>query len=85
MVTKVRPQGFELTVGTNHLGHFLLCNLLLKEVMSNPSGARIVVTASQVHDPASAGGNVGSKASLGDMTGLEVRRLLSSPLLPPGL
>jgi hypothetical protein len=33
---------------------------------------RIVVTASQVHDPTSPGGNVGSKATLGDMSGLEV-------------
>jgi len=64
-------EGFELTVGTNHLGHFLLCNLLLKNLMSNPNGARIVVTASQVHDPDSPGGNVGKKATLGDLKGLE--------------
>jgi hypothetical protein len=33
---------------------------------------RIVVTASQVHDPSTPGGNVGSKATLGDLKGLKV-------------
>jgi len=63
--------GFEITVGTNHLGHFLLCNLLLPELERSPDPhPRIVITASQVHDPESAGGNVGSKATLGNMDGL---------------
>ncbi len=26
------PEGFELTVATNHLGHFLLCNLFLDDL-----------------------------------------------------
>lgn len=43
--------GFELTVGTNHLGHVLLNNLLLPKL--NKTGGRIVVTASGVHDPLS--------------------------------
>ena len=30
-----------------------------------------MVTASPVHDPTSGGGNVGSLATLGDLTGLE--------------
>eukprot|EP00667_Euglena_gracilis_P012655 EG_transcript_13012 len=59
--------GFELTVGTNHLGHFLLANLLLPLVA--PDG-RIVVTASEVHDPKSPGGAVGRPAALGDLRGL---------------
>ncbi len=41
--------GFEATFGVNHLGHFLLVNLLLP--ILNPP-ARIVVVASGVHDPA---------------------------------
>uniref|UniRef100_A0A7S0HJM0 Protochlorophyllide reductase n=1 Tax=Hanusia phi TaxID=3032 RepID=A0A7S0HJM0_9CRYP len=62
--------GFEITVGTNHLGHFYLTQLLLDAVEKSPEAPRIVVTASQVHDPSSPGGNVGSKATLGDMQGL---------------
>ncbi len=43
------PEGFEVTFAVNHLGHFLLTNLLLKRLISN--NARIVVVASGVHDP----------------------------------
>lgn len=39
--------------------------------MVNPNGGRIVVTASEVHDPQSPGGKQGEKATLGDLTGLE--------------
>ena len=62
--------GFELTVGTNHLGHFYLTNLLLKENKIDDAG-RIVVTASGVHDPDSPGGAQGSLATLGNLGGLE--------------
>lgn len=61
-------QGFESTVGTNHLGHFYLQNRLYP-IMADKS--RIVVTASGVHDPESPGGAQGSKATLGNMNGLE--------------
>lgn len=57
--------GFELTIGTNHLGHFLLVNLLMQDL--SPS-ARVVMTASSVHDPAT--GDPGSQATLGDLSGL---------------
>jgi len=40
--------GFEQTFGVNHLGHFLLLQLLLKQI-SPP--ARIVLVSSAVHDP----------------------------------
>eukprot|EP00808_Paulinella_micropora_P005927 g453.t1 len=75
--------GFELTIGTNHLGHFLLANLLMPELLRCESGQqalaaaksgwgkRLVITASAVHDPDVAGGNVGQKASLGNLAGLE--------------
>ena len=43
--------GFELTFAANHLGHFLLTNLLLERLAAN-APARIVVVASGVHDPA---------------------------------
>lgn len=62
-------EGMELTVGTNHFGHFYLNHLLLP--MIKPSGGRIVVTASGVHDPESPGGAQGEKATLGNLAGLE--------------
>eukprot|EP00242_Pyramimonas_sp_CCMP2087_P018319 CAMPEP_0198200750 /NCGR_PEP_ID=MMETSP1445-20131203/3701_1 /TAXON_ID=36898 /ORGANISM="Pyramimonas sp., Strain CCMP2087" /LENGTH=431 /DNA_ID=CAMNT_0043870895 /DNA_START=74 /DNA_END=1369 /DNA_ORIENTATION=+ len=67
--------GFELTVGTNHLGHFLLTNLLLENLERTP-GARVVITASEVHDPASSGGQVGSPAGLGDLSGFATKGAL---------
>jgi protochlorophyllide reductase len=60
--------GFELTVGTNHFGHFYLNHRLLPLVST---GGRIVVTASGVHDPNSPGGKQGFPAGLGDLEGLE--------------
>jgi NAD(P)-dependent dehydrogenase (short-subunit alcohol dehydrogenase family) len=41
--------GFETTFGVNHLGHFLLVNMLLP-ILAPP--ARVVVVASDTHDPA---------------------------------
>jgi NAD(P)-dependent dehydrogenase (short-subunit alcohol dehydrogenase family) len=44
------PDGFEITFAVNHLGHFLLTNLLLERLRAS-APARIVVGASGVHDP----------------------------------
>jgi len=44
------PEGFELTFAVNHLGHFLLTNLLLSRLVAH-TPARIVIVASGVHDP----------------------------------
>lgn len=63
-------QGFEETIGTNHIGHWLLVNLLLNNVKKAPAG-RIIFTGSGVHNPEEPGGNVGSKAGLESMRGLE--------------
>ena len=41
--------GFEATFGTNHLGHFLLANLMLRQ-MTAP--ARIIFVSSGTHNPA---------------------------------
>eukprot|EP00467_Chlorarachnion_reptans_P012448 CAMPEP_0114510940 /NCGR_PEP_ID=MMETSP0109-20121206/14079_1 /TAXON_ID=29199 /ORGANISM="Chlorarachnion reptans, Strain CCCM449" /LENGTH=431 /DNA_ID=CAMNT_0001690329 /DNA_START=140 /DNA_END=1435 /DNA_ORIENTATION=- len=68
---KLTKQGFELTVGTNYLGHFLLVNLLLDELEKSGPDSRIVITGSEVHDPSSPGGQVGAKATLGDLSGLD--------------
>lgn len=64
--------GFEETIGVNYLGHFLLADLLLP-ALEEGGGAqrpRLVVTASEVHNPEEPGGRVGSKAMLGDLGGL---------------
>jgi protochlorophyllide reductase len=62
-------QGHELSFGVNHLGHFLLAQQLRHLLAAGPS-PRLVVTASEVHDPATAGGRVGAPAGLGELAGL---------------
>lgn len=42
--------GYEMTFAVNHLGHFLLTNLLLTRLHAN-APSRIVIVASGVHDP----------------------------------
>jgi light-dependent protochlorophyllide reductase len=47
--TTYTAEGFETTFGVNHLGHFLLVNLLLQHLAAP---ARIIVVSSDTHDPA---------------------------------
>jgi protochlorophyllide reductase len=61
-------EGFERTVGTNHLGHFYLHHLLQPKIVNNKTG-RVVITASSVHDPESPGGKQGKSATLGNLEG----------------
>lgn len=62
-------QGFELTIAVNHLGHQALLQQLLPLLLRG-TAPRLVVTASEVHDPTTAGGKVGLPAGLGDLAGL---------------
>ncbi len=62
-------QGFELTVAVNHLAHQALLQQLLPLLLRG-TAPRLVVTASEVHDPTTAGGKVGQPAGLGDLSGL---------------
>ena len=62
-------QGFELTVAVNHLAHQALLQRLLPLLLQG-TAPRLVVTASEVHDPTTAGGKVGQPAGLGDLAGL---------------
>lgn len=62
-------QGFELTLAVNHLAHQALLQRLLP-LLLQAKAPRLVVTASEVHDPTAAGGKVGQPAGLGNLTGL---------------
>ncbi len=62
-------QGVELTFAVNHLAHQVLAERLLPLLVAGRA-PRLVVTASEVHDPATAGGRVGQPAGLGDLAGL---------------
>jgi NAD(P)-dependent dehydrogenase (short-subunit alcohol dehydrogenase family) len=45
---RVTEEGFEMTFGANHLGHFLLTQLLLERLLAGEPG-RVVVTSSLAH------------------------------------
>lgn len=75
-------QGFELTVAVNHLAHQALLQRLLPLLLASPR-PRLVVTASEVHDPTTSGGRVGPAAALGDLAGL--RQGAGAAMLDGGL
>ena len=70
---KRTKQGFEETIGVNHLGHFLLCQGLLPKLLST-AGARkrIVITSGEIHNAESPDGRNGAVPTLGDLSGLEL-------------
>lgn len=46
---RVTEDGFEMQLGTNHLGHFALTGLLLPQLLAAPRPARVVVVSSTAH------------------------------------
>ncbi|TVQ48089.1 MAG: protochlorophyllide reductase [Gloeocapsa sp. DLM2.Bin57] len=65
------PDGYELTVATNHLGHFLLCNLLLEDLQKSTNGQpRLVILGTVTHNPDELGGKIPPRPDLGELQGL---------------
>lgn len=63
--------GFELSVGTNHLGHFLLARLLLDDLkQSDYPSKRLIIVGSITGNTNTLAGNVPPKANLGDLRGM---------------
>ena len=62
-------QGIEITFAVNQLAHQLIASRLLPLLRAGEQ-PRLVITASDVHDPATGGGRVGQPATLGDLSGL---------------
>ncbi|KAM1117133.1 hypothetical protein TB2_007446 [Malus domestica] len=64
-------EGFELGVGTNHLGHFLLSRLLMEDLnKSDYPSRRLIIVGSITGNTNTLAGNVPPKANLGDLRGL---------------
>ncbi len=71
---KRSPQGYELSMATNHLGHFLLIQLLLDRIKaSNHPSKRIVILGTVTANSKELGGKIPipAPADLGDLSGFE--------------
>lgn len=64
------PDGYEISVATNHLGHFLLCNLLLP-LLAKTDGARMIIVGSVTGNTNTLAGNIPPKADLGELQGMK--------------
>ena len=67
-------EGYELSVATNHLGHFLLCNLMLEDLKKSPAPEkRLVILGTVTANPKEIGGKIPIPAppDLGDLQGME--------------
>jgi len=68
------PEGYEISVATNHLGHFLLCDLLLDALRRGVrQPARLITLGTVTANSEEFGGKVPipAPANLGDLQGLE--------------
>ncbi|MGB7314021.1 MAG: SDR family NAD(P)-dependent oxidoreductase, partial [Nodosilinea sp.] len=51
--------GYEISVATNHLGHFLLCNLLLDDLKASPAAdKRLIILGTVTANPKELGGKI---------------------------
>ncbi|MDJ0583436.1 protochlorophyllide reductase [Crocosphaera sp.] len=66
------PEGYELSMTTNHLGHFLLCNLMLEDLKKSPAPEkRLVILGTVTHNPDELGGKIPPRPDLGNLEGFE--------------
>ena len=66
--------GYEISVATNHLGHFLLCNLLLEDLKASPAqDRRLIILGTVTANPKELGGKIPIPAppDLGNLEGFE--------------
>jgi protochlorophyllide reductase len=64
------PEGYELTMTTNHLGHFLLCTVMLEDMKRSPAeDKRMVILGTVTHNPDELGGKIPPRPDLGDLEG----------------
>lgn len=64
------PEGYELTMTTNHLSHFLLCNLMLEDMKrSNYPDRRMIILGTVTHNPDELGGKIPPQPDLGNLEG----------------
>lgn len=80
-------EGFELSVGTNHLGHFLLSRLLIDDMKkSDYPLKRLIIVGSITGNTNTLAGNVPPKANLGDLRGLAggLNGIKGSPMIDGG-
>ncbi len=67
------PEGYELSVATNHFGHFLLCNLMLEDLKaSSAPERRLIILGTVTANSKELGGKIPipAPADLGDFQGL---------------
>lgn len=79
------PEGFELSVATNHLGHFLLSHLLLDDLRRAPA-ARLITLGTVTANSEEFGGKVPipAPADLGELRGLEAGFLAPVSMIDGG-
>lgn len=66
--------GYEISVATNHLGHFLLCNLMLPDLKASPAAdKRLIILGTVTANPKELGGKIPIPAppDLGNLEGFE--------------